>query len=85
LKENIKRNIDMNTGRVNYDINYKIQESFRKFSFELNEKIEITLNMLTKIISDIIKRKENAEDSVAKQVKYLSNKIEILSLINNNN
>ncbi len=85
LKENVRRNIDMNTGRVNYDINYKIQESFKKFSFDFNNKIEATLNMLAQIISDTINRKLTAEDSVSKQVEYLTNRLEKLALIKNTN
>jgi hypothetical protein len=75
----------MSTGRINYDINYKIQESFRKFSFDLNDKVEDTLNTLSKIISDTVNKKEQAEDSVSGQVKYLSGRLEKLSLIKNGN
>jgi len=81
IKESFKRNIDMSTGRINYDINYKIQESFRKFSFDFNNKIEDTLNTLGNIISDTISKKEQTEDSISPQVEYLSERLEKLSLI----
>jgi len=83
IKESFKRNIDMSTGRINYDINYKIQESFRKFSFEFNNKMDDTLITLEKIITDTIRKKEQAEDSISPQVEYLSERLEKLSLIRN--
>lgn len=85
MKESFKRNIDMSTGRINYDINYKIQESFKKFTFDFSNKIEDTLNMLGKIIADTINKKEQAEDSISKQVEYLYNKLEELKSIINEN
>jgi hypothetical protein len=85
IKESFNRNIDISTGRIKYDINYKIQESFRNFSFDFNDKIEDTLNMLGKIISDTINKKERAEDSVTRQVEYLSDKLTKLTLIKNVN
>jgi len=81
IKESFKRNIDMSTGRINYDINYKIQESFRKFSFEFNNKMDDTLITLEKIITDTIRKKEQAEDSISDRLVYLSAKLNKLKLI----
>jgi len=85
VKEDLERNIDMNTGRINYDINYKIQESFRKFNSLLNEKLDETLTMLNNIISDTINQKGKTEELISGQIKFISDGLEKLSSFRSNN
>ena len=81
LKENIMRNIDMNCGRINYDIRYKIQESFREFKYTLNKEIENIINLMRQIIKKTIEQKLYAEKEVENNIKNLTEKLKNLLLI----
>ena len=78
FQDSLKRNIEMNTGRIAYDITYKMQESFRNFTFKLGNTIDETLGTLSDIISETISRKKETEESVSEKVRYLSSKLEQL-------
>lgn len=78
LKESILRNIDMNCGRINYDISYKIQESFREFKYTLNKEIENIINLMRQIIEKTIEQKLYAEKEVENNIKNLSEKLKNL-------
>lgn len=77
----IWQNIDMNCGRINYDIKYKIQESFREFKLELNKEVENMINMLRRIIETTIQQKLSAEKEVYDDIQFIKTKMEELNTI----
>lgn len=68
----------MNCGRINYDISYKVQESFREFKYTLNKEIENIINLMRQIIEKTIEQKLYAEKEVENNIKNLSEKLKNL-------
>lgn len=64
LIENFEIKIDANSGNLLYDINYKIQESYRKFKYDLKETMKNTIERLQKIIEDTINEKKSSETNI---------------------
>lgn len=71
LKNSIRHNIDLNTGRINYDVNYKIAETFRKFSSLLNKRINETITGLDSLINNMVMRKKIKEEDFNPTLEYI--------------
>lgn len=56
-----------NGAGIMYDLNYKIQESFRKFSYDLNQKMKTLVDSMLHIIEESIQIKEHSQSSLEKQ------------------
>jgi len=53
--------ITRNTASIIYDLNYKIQESFRKFNYDLNSKMNVVLGSMENNIREVISSKTKTE------------------------
>jgi DNA-binding Lrp family transcriptional regulator len=75
LLEHYKNISIRNSASIAYDLQYKIQESFRKFSYDLNAHLTELLNRLEKIIDDTIKLRVHKKDFIDDEVKGLQQAI----------
>lgn len=82
-KEHYKEIIVRNTSAIMYDLGYKIQESFRKFNYDLNEKMKQLLCNMQNSINEVInnKAKEEAENKTV--INDLTTRIQQLEAIQN--
>jgi small GTP-binding protein len=60
-----------NSASIGYDLQYKIQESFRKFNYDLNAHLTELLNSLQKIIDDTVTLRVNKKEFIDEEVKGL--------------
>ncbi len=60
--------INPNAGRIRSDINYRIQESFRKFKHHFDEVVFNLLQNLKEIIEESIKSKRDYDDSIIDKI-----------------
>ena len=79
ILKNFKEKIISNTASVKYDINYRIQESFLQFKFDLNNKLDSVLKSLEKILIETIEEKKKTESEVAKELALYEEKLNVLN------
>lgn len=60
-KQHYREIIIRNTASIIYDLTYKIQESFRKFNYDLNRKMNDVLTNMEKNIKEVIANKTKTE------------------------
>ena len=76
--------VNPNAGRIRSDIDYKINESFRKFKSNFNQKLQDLLESLRNMIDDSIRSKQEMEDSVENLLRQISRQQEkVNSVIHN--
>ncbi len=73
--------IQSNCGRVIYDITYRIQESFIKFKFDINDKHGKILDDLEKILNNTLSQKQQSEHNIENDVNQLEEKLNELMQI----
>ncbi|MFA3783257.1 dynamin family protein [Melioribacteraceae bacterium 4301-Me] len=81
VADNLKNKIEMNCGRINYDINYKIQESFIKFRYDINQKLEETLITLDELLKKTLQEKDKKETNISSKINELTERINLLDFI----
>ena len=82
LENQYKEIIIRDTSAIGYDLQYKIQESFRKFNYDLNNQLKVLLKNLRTKIDDTIASKKRNEQATEEEVKKLHQTInEIDSLV----
>ncbi len=79
ILKNFKEKIISNTASVKYDINYRIQESFLQFKFDLNNKLDSVLKSLEKILIETIEEKKKTESEVVKELALYEEKLNVLN------
>lgn len=67
--------ITRNTASIIYDLTYKIQESFRKFNYDLNAKMNAVLGSMENNISEVIARKTKAESQNEDAIKDIHSRL----------
>jgi hypothetical protein len=75
LRKHYSDLIVRNSASIAYDLTYKIQESFRKFNYDLNNRFVELLESIQEIIEHTIQQKNKAEDLIDQDVKDLKEKI----------
>jgi len=75
LRKHYSDLIVRNSASIAYDLTYKIQESFRKFNYDLNNRFVELLESIQEIIAHTIQQKNKAEDLIDQDVKDLKEKI----------
>lgn len=81
LKEHYNNLVIRNSASIAYDLVYKIQESFRKFNYDLNNRLQELLESIREIIAHTILQKNNAESMVEEEIKALKEKMRKMELI----
>ncbi len=69
LQEHYNEIIVRNVASIIYDLQYKIQESFRKFNYDLNNKLKELLDNINKLLSDIIEARQHAQYQVSDKIE----------------
>jgi GTP-binding protein EngB required for normal cell division len=82
-KEHYKEIIVRNSASVMYDLSYKIQESFRKFNYDLDRKMNEVLNNMEKNIKDVIVNKRKTELENQEVIKDINTRLIRLNGLNN--
>jgi hypothetical protein len=77
-KEHYKEIIVRNTASIIYDLSYKIQESFRKFNYDLNEKMKQLLCNMQNSIAEVIANKAKEETAKEAVINDLTNRLQQL-------
>lgn len=67
-----------NTSAIIYDLQYKIQESFRKFNYDLNNHLEALFNSLDDVLKHTRTKRLDEQQSVAGAIAILNNKLDAL-------
>ena len=81
LQDQYKEIIIRDTSSIGYDLQYRIQESFRKFNYDLNNRLKELLKNLGTKIDDTLASKRRNEQASEEEIKELRQKInEIASL-----
>jgi hypothetical protein len=75
LKEHYNNLIIRNGASIAYDLTYKIQESFRKFNYDLNNRLKELLESIRTIITDTIGKKQEAETVIADEIRDLKERM----------
>ncbi len=83
MRDSLISKINSNCGRVIYDITYRIQESFIKFKFDINNKHEKILDDLEKILNNTLNKKQLTEQNIESELKRLEEKLNELVQIKN--
>lgn len=73
-----KEIIIRNAASIVYDLSYKIQESFRKFNYDLKMKMNNVLRSMEKSIGDVIENKTKAELQNEEVIKDITNRLTLL-------
>ena len=67
--------ITKNTASVIYDLTYRIQESFRKFNYDLNAKMHLILGSMENNIKEVIRNKTKTESQNEDVVNEINNRL----------
>lgn len=73
--------VNPNAGRIRSDIDYKINESFRKFKSNFNQKLQDLLESLRNMIDDSIRSKQQMEENVEdilNQIRFQKHQVETI-------
>ncbi len=81
LVNNFVEKVNSNAGRIKYDINYRIQESFIQFKFDLNQKLDSILKNLESILNKTLQDKKKQQYEIEDEVNSLKLKITKLNEI----
>lgn len=71
LQDHYKKIIIRDTAAIGYDLQYKVQESFRKFNYDLNKSLRELLENLETKINDTIASKKQNEKASEKEINKL--------------
>lgn len=75
--------ITANAASIIYDLQYKIQESFRKFSFDLNEHLKSLLADMSRILIQTREEKIRTASAIDEQMHIVQNKLFELEEVKN--
>ena len=75
LKNHYNELITRNSASVIYDLTYRIQESFRQFSYDLNAKTNVVLESMENNIKEVIINKTKTELENEDVVKEINNQL----------
>lgn len=81
LKKHYGELITRNSASIGYDLTYKIQESFRKFNYGLNHRLQELLDSIKEVIAHTIGQKNNAESLIEVEIEDLKEKLTTMALI----
>ncbi|OQP60185.1 hypothetical protein A3860_34465 [Niastella vici] len=81
LQKHYNEVVIRNTSAIIYDLQYKIQESFRKFNYDLNNRFSELLQTIESIIEDAIRLKNQTERSLDAEIGRLRNNLVELEAI----
>ncbi len=70
-----------NTSSIIYDLQYKIQESFRKFNYDLNNHLTRVIEGMEKIIAEAISIKKKESSEVSDEVERLEAMIDTVRFL----
>ncbi len=73
--------ITRNTASVIYDLNYRVQESFRQFNYDLNAKMNIVLENMENNIKEVISNKAKTELDNEEVIKDVNNRLDCVKEI----
>lgn len=81
LQDHYKEVIITDTAAIAYDLQYKIQESFRKFNYDLNNRLKELLDNLQNKIEDTIASKKINEQASEEEITKLHETIKQIDLL----
>ena len=71
IQTNCLELINPNAGRIRYDIDYRVTESYRKFKYHFDQKLLELLQSLKNIIEESILAKSSIEENIEAKLKNL--------------
>ncbi len=75
MKNHYNELITRNTASIIYDLTYRIQESFRKFNYDLNAKMNVVLGSMENNIKEVIINKTKTELQNEVVVNEINNRL----------
>ncbi len=75
ITKNFEDKIHGNCSSIKYDLSYKIQESFLKFKYDLNNKLESIMESLETIMTNTIREKSRTEEEVKEEVNGIKSRL----------
>jgi small GTP-binding protein len=79
IRAHFKEVTNANTASIIYDLQYKVQESFRKFNYDLGNRLKELLQNIEEVISDTIQKKNETRESVESEIISVRSKIHQLT------
>jgi GTPase SAR1 family protein len=74
----VEDKVTRHCGRLRYEYEYSIHESFRAFQFDLNEKIDAVINHISNTLNTAIEMRRKQAATIATYVKGLQNRMDQL-------
>ena len=71
IVDNIEENVMRHCGKLRYEYGYSIQESYRKFLFDMNEKTDEVLNEINRILATAMQRRQEVESYIEEELDRL--------------
>ena len=84
LVNNFVEKVNSNASRIKYDINYRIQESFIQFKFDLNQKLDSILKNLESILNKTLQDKKKQQYEIEDELSQLKSRLIKLKKIQKN-
>lgn len=81
LKKHYHEILTQNSASIGYDLEYKIQESFRSFNYDLNKHLNELLKRLQQILLNTTTKKQTAQQLIDAEIRELENKLQIMATI----
>ncbi|MEO6812645.1 MAG: dynamin family protein [Ginsengibacter sp.] len=81
LQDHYKEIIITDTAAIGYDLQYKIQESFRKFNYDLNNRLNELLDNLENKIEDTIASKKINEQASEEEINKMHETLEQIDVL----
>lgn len=82
IKKHFHNIITRNTASMIYDLQYRTQESFRRFNYELDNKMKEVLSRIEKILDETLEQKNKKNDEISGEIKQLQDKIALIRQLN---
>ncbi|MCW5908729.1 MAG: dynamin family protein [Chitinophagales bacterium] len=83
MRKSVDEIIVANTAGMIYDLTYRIQESFRKFSYDLNIKLQLLLKNMEQIIAQTLEEKSKTEINQETEIQLLKEKMKAIEELKN--
>lgn len=81
MKEHFHEVINTNTASIIYDLQYKVQESFRKFNYDLNNRLKELLSGIEKILEETLQEKNKTAGEISEETKNISERLKALRIM----
>jgi len=81
IKNKIAENVMLHCGRLRYEYSYSLKESYRKFLFDMNDKINELIKEINIVLDKAVENKKQGEAHIQQTLNTLQKRLHLLSEI----